>query len=114
MPIRGYMTHRCVLERNTRPTDSWGNLGPAAWEVLDANLPCFFWSEKGRLDVELYRMAEMHDVLVLVPRSTDIKSGDRINGFYNRRGEAIDPRVMRVQKVAPRLKWISVQADVVA
>lgn len=101
MSSRAAMTMRATLQRDTARTDQYGQAGPTSWHTM-GHVPCYVWNGEGRMSQATPRTIEVDAISMLVPKATDIASGDRVLEVYDRRGQVLYANPLRVLEVIRR------------
>ena len=107
MTARGKMTMRATLERDTQAgVDNYNSKAPPDWTVLNAALPCYLF-EKSRpvRHIDGDKSATVSELICMMPKGTDVKAGDRLNGVVDRLGAVIHSTPLKVQGPQRRAAW---------
>jgi len=109
------MTHRALVERNTRAElGTSGEELPAVWETHIAALPCFLYTPKGREPVQPTGVIVTESPMMLAPWGTDITESDRVNGVNDRLGKTYRAGIFRIASVIEAHSHLEVQLEAVA
>jgi hypothetical protein len=111
------MTHRCLIERDAarlQSPDPYGNSGLPDWETHLENVPCRWWFEGVRTQVEGAKELEISTRKLVVPLETDVTEDDRIAWVHDQRGRELADGPMKIDSVGHRadhlvLKMVEVQ-----
>lgn len=94
------MTHRTTIQRLAAgPVDDWGNPGPGVWNDLAAGVPCRWWTQAEREVVGPDKTAVVEDAKVIMPKGTDVREADRLNGVTNKAGAVVRAGVLVIESV---------------
>jgi hypothetical protein len=86
MSVATSMTMTAAVYRNAQTaTDDYGHAKPNDWALVD-NIACFLWMSSSRLTRTLEREAQVDVPMLMVPRNSDIKVGDRVLSVVDRMG----------------------------
>ena len=102
-PIRARMTQRATIERNTQTdANEYGHVGPAEWEPLADEMPCFLYSRSSRGQPESVtpdRAVVVEQMALMVPLGADVTERDRVNGVEDRSGNVLLAGVQNIRSV---------------
>lgn len=100
------MTHRTTIEQLVAPAppgdvDDWGNPTPApsAWAVKAANVACWYWAEAERETVGPQATAVVEDARAIVPKATNVRERDRLNGITTKAGAVVRAGILEIESV---------------
>lgn len=96
------MTMRAVVERGTSSTDDYNNPDSPTWTMHLAALACWLWTGTEREVFDTRKTAVTEDIVMIVPKGTDITESDRIASVADRRGVTIHPGVLTISTVINR------------
>ena len=100
--MRGRMTHRAVLERNTTDTsDGWGQPGEPSWSV-QATLACYAWSRSRKVVADGEKVVTVQDLRAIFAVDADVREQDRLQSITDRRSSTIFPGPLTVRTVVPK------------
>jgi hypothetical protein len=74
------LRHRCTIQRDgsAGTPDAWGSPVAPAWAAHVEGQPCRTWVDAGREPIDPDRTVTITDRRMIVPRSTDVTTRDRI------------------------------------
>ena len=101
MSARGRMTMRATLQRDTARADQYGQPGPPDWQTT-AHVACYVWQGGGRRSQATPRVIETDEIGMIVPKATDVVSGDRVLEVYDRVGTVLYENPLYVDAVFRR------------
>ena len=107
MSARSVMTMRATLQRNHAREDEHGQPGPVDWRTIKY-LSCYVWQPVARRSQQTNRVMESDEYGMLVPRGTDIFSGDRVQEMYDRTGTLLYEQPLYVDAVRRRRDHLEV------
>ena len=98
MSARAQMVHRCAIERDAAhgTPDGYGLSSAADWQLLQANVPCFWWSTAGRELIGAEKSEVIQDMRMLVEIGTDVTERDRVKDVTDRLGHSIRQGAMGI------------------
>lgn len=102
------MTMRATLQRDGARQDEYGQPGPTSWETT-AHVACWAWQGGGRRSQQVPRVVESDEPTMIVPKGTDVVSGDRVLEVYDRRGTVVFENPLYVDAVVRRLDHLEVR-----
>jgi hypothetical protein len=106
---RSRMTHRTTIERYAPgSTDDWGNPSPGSWSTLTAGVACWFWSDAEREAVGPTDTRVVEDARAIMPRGTDVREADRLNGVTERDGTLVRAGLLQIESVVNRRDHLEV------
>ena len=108
MSARCRMTMRATLQRDSAEPDEYGQPGPPDWQTT-AHVACWVWQGGGRRSQQTPRLIEADDVGMIVPRATDIVSGDRVLEVYDRAGTVLYENPLYADAVVRRRDHLEVR-----
>lgn len=114
MPARQHMTMRALIERGTTVTDEYGNPGAPTWASHIASLACWLYSRVEREVMDTRKTAVVEDLRMLIPRGSDVRESDRINGVTDRRGSIIHAGVLLIESVVRRVDHLELAVRKIA
>lgn len=82
------MLHRATIERATSTSDTGGGY-TKAWSTVETDVPCRAWSVSATEVVASGRPESINTRLVIVPRNTDVKVGDRLGSITDRQNRLL-------------------------
>lgn len=106
MSARNAMLHRCRIDSNRSRdagtvTDSWGQDDHSDWHTVASDVPCRVWFQQSSSIVNGERV-QVDKLMLLLPRTTNVKAGDRIVDVKDKRGRNVQPGTMRVDSLGQR------------
>lgn len=114
MTARSRMTMRAVLKRDTQAnTDYTGAKAPPDYTTLKDSLPCKLYSRKRPMrNAEGNVTATIEELILMVPKGTDIKAGDRVTSVVDRLGRVQHSTTLKVQGPQNKAGWGHIEVTV--
>jgi hypothetical protein len=103
--MRGRMTHRAVLERNTATTaDAWGQPPEPSFTAQEEGRPlaCYAWSKSRKVVADGEKVVTVQDLRAIFPRGADVQEGDRLQSVTDRRRSVVFPGPLTVRTVVAK------------
>lgn len=104
MRTRAIMKYRTSVERSTSVSDNGGGFN-TSWASI-ADIPCYAWFVNTQeVTGAGERPGVIENVVVFVPKNTDIQNGDRLTDVTDRKGGVIFDGPLQVDSAGKRLDY---------